>query len=378
MTRTPWPAGLAFLLACSPNFEPVDPPDQPGAFAVSYERFTAVDATRDSRALPVEVWYPVDPADAEGRALVKYPLAPLIDLESSLAVDGAPVSARSDQPLIVFSHGYGGISNQSIDLMETLASHGFIVASPEHTGNAQNSFTDDYDTAAANRVPDISFLIDTFFKRTQDPEDLFSGRIRTRDVGVVGHSFGGMTTVGMAAGWAGAPADPRVTAIAPISAVIQGDLQSADRSGDNTGFSAEQLNSISIPTLLLGGTEDDAVPIENNDIAFSEINSAPVVYQADIIGANHTHFANVCIIGDLLIDLGFSTDAWPSLGAGALLEPYEKTCTGDAFPFSEALRLQNLMVVSFFKRHTGEAPDYEQYLTLKAAKAEAAIDFRRK
>ena len=45
MTRTPWPAGLAFLLACGPNFEPVDPPDQPGAFAVSYARFTAVDAT---------------------------------------------------------------------------------------------------------------------------------------------------------------------------------------------------------------------------------------------------------------------------------------------------------------------------------------------
>ena len=145
-----------------------------------------------------------------------------------------------------------------------------------------------------------------------------------------------MTTVGMAAGWAGAPADPRVTAIAPISAVIQGDLQSADRSGDNTGFSAEQLNSISIPTLLLGGTEDEAVPIENNDIAFAALNSAPVVYQADIIGANHTHFANVCIIGDLLIDLGFSTEAWPGLGAGALLEPYEKTCTGDAFPFSSA------------------------------------------
>ena len=79
MTRTPWPAGLAFLLACGPNFEPVDPPDQPGAFAVSYARFTAVDATRDNRALPVEVWYPVDPADAEGRALVQYPLAPLIN-----------------------------------------------------------------------------------------------------------------------------------------------------------------------------------------------------------------------------------------------------------------------------------------------------------
>ena len=41
--------------------------------------------------------------------------------------------------LLVFSHGYRAINTQSTDLMEALASHGFVVASPEHTGNAQGS-----------------------------------------------------------------------------------------------------------------------------------------------------------------------------------------------------------------------------------------------
>jgi predicted dienelactone hydrolase len=88
--------------------------------------------------------------------------------------------------------------------METLASHGFIVIAPEHTGNSQSSGEDTFDEAAANRVPDVSFFIDTMNRRNHDPDDMFYQRVKTDGVGVVGHSFGGMTAVGMAAGWAGA------------------------------------------------------------------------------------------------------------------------------------------------------------------------------
>jgi predicted dienelactone hydrolase len=75
------------------------------------------------------------------------------------------VSARSAQTLLVFSHGYQGINIQSFELMEALASHGFIVISPEHTGNAQASPTDTFDEAASNRAPDVSYLIDRMFAR---------------------------------------------------------------------------------------------------------------------------------------------------------------------------------------------------------------------
>ena len=87
-------------------------------------------------------------------------------------------------------------------------------------------------------------------------------------------------------------------------------------------------------------------------------------------------YANICAIGNLLIDdLGLGQDVWPDIGAEDLLEPYEVTCSPDAFPIEEATRLQNLYVVSFFKRHLLDQKGYDQYLTTDYADGEPAITF---
>lgn len=371
------PLALALLASCGESAQStttLDPPDQLGAFAVGHRAFTAVDEARNDRELPVDIWYPTDRGNADTFEHTKYPLAGAIGLESEVALEEAPVAEMPNQILLVFSHGYNGINTQSVELMEALASHGFVVASPSHTGNAQGSSDDSFDEAAANRVPDVSFIIDQMFARSDDPSDPFGGRLSEAQVGVVGHSFGGMTALGMAAGWAGAEPDPRVRAIAPISPVVDPDLQSDTREGDNAGFTAEQLAGVTVPVMLIGGTEDVNVPIGNNAIAFEELVNAPVVYKVDVIGANHTHFANVCSIGNLLLDLGFSQEAWPALGAEDLLEPYEATCSPDVFSIEEATRLQNLYVVAFFKRHLMNQLGYQQYLSTDFAATEPAID----
>jgi len=353
-------------------------PDTFGLWEVGHKSFTAIDNARDNRSLRVGVWYPVDADQANWGFLATYPLLGPLGLTADIAMIGKPVSTLPDRNLIVFSHGYGGTNTQSTPLMEMLASHGFIVVAPEHTGNAQSSPTDSFDQAAENRVPDVSFVIDTMLARNDEPSDCFYERLDELHVGVVGHSFGGMTAIGTAAGWAGAEADPRVTAIAPISAVIDATLQSEPRDSPYAGFNEEQLSGIDVPVMLIGGTEDTNVPIENNALAFDLI-PAPV-YKVDIIGATHTHFANVCAIGDWLIhDLHIDMNMWGLIGAGDLTQPYLDTCTGDVFPIAEAIRLQNLYVVAFLKRHLQGLAEYDPYLTVSYAQDnEPDVDFSKK
>ncbi len=365
------------LIACaSSDDDSSKAPDDPnalGPLAVGHVQFTEVDTTRGDRSLLVDAWYPADAADAEDRPLAGYPLAGPIALPSSVAKDAPAVGADTAWPLLVYSHGYQGINLAATDLMEALASHGFVVMSPEHTGNAQASPTDSFDEAAEKRVPDVSFLLDRIIARSRDPADRFYQRIDESRIGVLGHSFGGMTAIGTAAGWAEAAADPRVRAIAPMSAVIDGDLQSDEREGPNAGFTEAQLFSITIPVMLMGGTEDINVPVENNAIAFEQIVNAPRVHRVDIIGATHNHFAAICKIGDLLIYSGFAQDNWELLGAEDLIEPYESTCGPDVFPIDEASRLINLYSVAFFRRHLLDGRGYDQYFAEPFVDSEPAI-----
>jgi predicted dienelactone hydrolase len=363
--------------AASTAYQPskVDfPPDGLGPFAVGHTSFEAVDAARNDRTLPVHVWYPVDPGDEHDVPLTTYPLLSiLIGLDSEIAHEDAPVTEEADRALVVFSHGSGGIPIQLTTVMENLASHGFVVAAPEHVGNSQASGDDDFDTAAKNRVPDVSFVIDTLYERGADTGDALYGRLGAQ-VGVMGHSFGGMTTLGMKTGWGGAQIDDRVMAIVPIAAVIDPNGRKEKRSGPNAGFTANELAKVDVPVLLVGGTKDADVFIENNAIAFEQLVGAPTVSRLDIIGATHTHFANVCQLGDRLLGLGIAKPLWPTLGAAQLVEAYDESCGPSAFPIEEAERLVSLFSVAFFRNHLQGESQYAGYLTEDFADTEASVN----
>ena len=330
-----------------------------GSWEVGYRHSSAIDRLR-SRELPIDIWYPVDSEDAVGER-ARYLLLPPLGPDAEIAFDAPHVSDETNRKLIVFSHGSNSISLQSTLLMEMLASHGFIVVAPEHLGNSQSSSGDSFDVSSVNRVEDVSFIIDYFLAGADNAAD-FSNKIDPLMVGVAGHSFGGHTTMGTAVGWNGAMADDRVKAIAPISGTL-------------SNYSESELAMLDIPVFLLGGTLDDAVPVSNNDYARQQTTST--VYQTDIIGATHTQFANVCAIGDWLIDnLNISSESWTTIGASALVEPYEESCLGlGVINDEETLRLQNTFLVSFFNKHLQNMPEYSVYLTHEYAKTEASVNF---
>jgi predicted dienelactone hydrolase len=252
-------------------------------------------------------------------------------------------------------------------LVETLASHGFVVASPEHTGSTYVDDSDSLGVAATRRVPDVKFLIDEILRRSQSEDDLLSGSIDADAIAVVGNSFGGSTAMGVAAGWAGASADPRVKAVVPISGVIDATGWSFDT------FDAEELGAVRVPVMLIGATEDENVPIENNEYAFDGLVGSRAVYQVNVVGANHYHFAAACTFIDAALALGIS---WSLIGSLFSMQEYDETCGPDAFPAEQAFRIANLYTVAFLKRHLEGDERYSRYLTSAYADTEPDVEFR--
>jgi predicted dienelactone hydrolase len=338
---------LALALAAPAAAEPLFPPDALGPFAVGRTTFAAVDAGRGDRALLVDVWYPVDPRDATGPPS-QYDLL-LTRLESRVAQADVPVSGRGPFPLVVFSHGNGGIRFQSFFLTETLASHGFVVAAPDHTGNTTLDLLlgtgDSLPVAAVNRPGDVSFVISRMLERNADPGDAFAGSIDRGRVGVAGHSFGGFTALAVASGFLGVPPDPRVRAIVPISPA-------------SSVLDDAALASIRVPTLVIGGTSDVTTPVEPESTRpFALVAGRPRL-RVDVQRGGHFSFTEICAISE-----AFEASGVPDFARDALAGGVEEGCVPELIPIDEAHRLTNLYAVAFLRIHLASDPRYERFLT---------------
>lgn len=356
-------------------------PDALGPYAVGHDSFEAYDATRD-RTLPVHVWYPVAPVRAQGPPAV-YSLL-ILELESKLAIEDAPIARRGFFPLVLFSHGNGGIAIQSIFLTEMLASHGFVVVAPDHVGDTfLDAFLGNLDEAALlqsaqDRPRDVSFLIDRMLARSSDPADRFHRALNPFAIGVTGHSFGGFTALAVAAGFDGDaagefgfevpegfepyPADPRVRAIVPIAPA-------------STPLSNRELARIRVPTLLVGGTRDGTTPLVPEVTRPFDVIRVRPLYRADLRDAAHFSFTNVCDVIALATDAGLP----PELISDALGGAYEEGCAPDLLPIEEAHRLTNLVTVSFLRRYLLGDLRYAPYLIPARVEArELSLDFFRR
>jgi predicted dienelactone hydrolase len=353
------------------NGEPFYAPDAVGPFAVGRSSFTIVDPDREGRELPVDVWYPVDPEDATGdtslyEVTVQIWIFPVVfTAPSELALQDPLVSQAGDFPLIIFSHGSGGLRYQSFFLTEVLASHGFVVAAAGHVGNTLldelgGTFAPMEEMMVA-RPLDVSFLITRMLERNEDPGDFFYQSIDGERIGVCGHSFGGFTSFAMAAGFGAdppeevaselpedfvpVPVDPRVDAIAPLAPA-------------SSWFGDSELEAISVPTMIIGGTDDTTTPIETENVRPFEL-IPDQVFRADLEGAVHFSFSNSCDLIQGMRDKGVPQALIDSLLGSEFTQP----CNPPSLDIEEAQRITNLYTVSHFKAFVEGDERYEQYLT---------------
>ena len=105
-------------------------------------------------------------------------------------------------PVVLFSHGFAGTRLQSKFLCSHLASHGYVVASPDHKGNTFLDLNVFKSTESAKERPhDLRVVLDNLIEESHDPESTLFGRLDGRRCASVGHSFGGYTALAAAGAW---------------------------------------------------------------------------------------------------------------------------------------------------------------------------------
>lgn len=331
------PAGAAAPAVAS-NAARHRPAPGSGAYGAGRRTFTEVDPARGGRSLAVDVWYPTaagttGPTSELDLLVTKIPLPGV--------VADAPV-ARGKFPLVVFSHGSGGVRYQSWFLLEAMARAGFVVVAPDHTGNtavdAIFGTSDPFSVIARNRPLDVSFVIDRMLARSRDRADPFARHVDGKRVAVVGHSFGGFTALASASGYQDVPADPRVDAIVPIAAA-SGLLSDAE------------IDSIDVPTLLLSGTKDTTVPLVPSTTRVWERLRARPAYRVDLRDAGHNSFTNICDIRDAFTGAGL-----PPAIVAFVENAAEEGCAPELMPIEQAKFLTIFYTVNFLRSTIGRRP----------------------
>lgn len=315
-----------------------------GEFGVGATTIVIDDGVRD-RPLTVEVWFPIDPADAAGATAHAYSFITGDTYVSAHAVSADLTKAAPGPfPMVVYSHGSGGLRYIHSDYTETLASHGYVVVAPDHTGNTAVELVlntgAERDVNAVNRPLDVIAVIDAIVDGTSDEAAAIGAVIDSASIAVTGHSFGGYTTYAVASGVTVGnttiAADERVGALIPLAPAV------GDGSADSL-LSPDDLARIDVPTLVMVGTDDATTPVDPNVELAWEHSMASPHYRVELVAAAHQSFTDVC---DYQNTIASQPDA--NALVVAFIDDYAQAgCLAGQMPIERVKEITNTFAVHF-------------------------------
>jgi predicted dienelactone hydrolase len=322
-----------------------------GEYNVGVATITVTDESRE-RPLTVDVWFPL--ADGVTGEPHRYSFITGDYYESPLAVsaDAAGLATDGPFPLVVYSHGSGGIRYIHSDYTETIASHGYVVVAPDHTGNTAveriADTADDSALIALNRPLDIRAVIDAFLDPTNAETAPFQPAIDADHIALTGHSFGGFTTYATSAGYENdlgvVEADDRIDALIPLApAVGAGDADSL--------LSDDDLARVTVPALVIVGTDDKTTPLDPNVTRAWELTNSEPQYRLELIAGEHQSFTDLCAYLDFFDQLEAPTPI--------VLETIEtmavEGCSPEDMASERVQDLTNTFAVTFLDSVFGDA-----------------------
>lgn len=272
-------------------------------------------------------------------------------------------------PIIVVSHGLGNDRTTFIYLAEHLASHGFVVAVPEHPDSSDEQLLallegrtnevippDEF----INRPLDIQHLLDELERQAYIHPRL-QGKLNLQQIGVIGQSFGGYTSLALS----GARLNlstlssycPPATDFFNVSLLLQCQALEISQSEQSLAdsrikaaiavnpvgsalFGQENFSQIDIPLMVVAGSADTVAPALAEQIRPFTWLTHSDRYLLLIRGA--THFSTI-----------YEADSGAVPVPAAAIGPNPEL----AKDYLKAMSL------AFFRTHVADNSDYRPFLT---------------
>ncbi len=348
-----------------------------GPYPVGVQTITLVDDRRTEtnaagvegpRTFAIEVWYPARESarDDDKEVIELFDELPA-DLQEdfrpedlgslpTLAVRNAPARQDADAgadvdvfPLVIFSHGKGGLRLQSTFYTAFLASHGYVVAAPDHTGDtivellrevkdSGNIQADSTVQAIVDRPLDVIAMLDLLEDLL--PEDVAAVTDLSR-VGMTGHSFGALTSFLVAT------ADSRIDVVVGQTPTSQDVIALQQRT---------PLQEVSIPMVIQSAHLDQTLPEDTNARPLYDTLTSSKAWLS-LSRAGHFTYSDLCVLDVDAISAAVDLDVSNVLDDG---------CGPDAIPAPLAQPAIRSSAIGAFNLHLRGSEGSGLFLTQAA------------